>query len=539
VARTEVKSRVQVIRACSRTFVYDLGVRLFGLISCLGLAACAASIPRTVPRVVDGRVEDGPAVSPYAYEWFIEGERLAAQGRHDEAALAFEAAAAAPTGDVLLLMRLAEEYEMSGSSRRADRVLSVADRHYPTSPRVALAEGRIRLGRGNLEGAFDAFIEANRRAPQWAAPVVAMAEALASRGDAQRATAVLLEYLENSTPAQSDAALSELLSLARRHGDPETFARALEFAPGMTSETRSGRAAELALAAGQPALAARILGMERRTRHNTNLWLKALARSGDRAEAVRYLASDEAGRLASVEARAGELVQLGAGEQALGLLAAAEHSPNVQYTRGSALLYEGHYVEGAAALASVPSGTGAFESSRLALADCSAARGRRGAAIEALSLTPHDSLPVREKIAYLLVDSGELRTALRLFDPRQPDERAALASLFERIGRYEEAYAYYATVRVAPTSAPRLRARAAAEQLTAQGLRPSAIAILEQWASVAPEDLYSRVRLVDLLRADRRLDEARSRGWQALPMIDDPILRVRLMQLLGARAEGD
>ncbi|MGB5219821.1 MAG: hypothetical protein WBN60_02245, partial [Polyangiales bacterium] len=92
-----------------------------GSILLLGLVACASSVPRTVPRVVDGRIEDSPAVSPYAYEWFIQGELQAAKGLHDEAAIAFENAAAAPAGDVLLITRLAEEYEMSGAARRADR----------------------------------------------------------------------------------------------------------------------------------------------------------------------------------------------------------------------------------------------------------------------------------------------------------------------------------------------------------------------------------------------------------------------------------
>ena len=114
-ARTEVKSSVLVNRACGRTFVYDARVRVFALVALLGLSACASSIPRTVPRVVDGTVEEGPAISPYAYEWFIEGERLAAQGRHGEAAMAFESASAAPTGDVVLIMRLAEEYEITGA----------------------------------------------------------------------------------------------------------------------------------------------------------------------------------------------------------------------------------------------------------------------------------------------------------------------------------------------------------------------------------------------------------------------------------------
>ena len=119
-----------------------------GLIFLLGVAACASPTLRTVPRVVDGRVEHGSFVSPYAYEWFIEGEMSAVKGQHDEAAMAFEAATAAPANDVVLMTRLAEEYELSGASRRADRTLAVARRSYPESARVALAEGRIQRSRG-------------------------------------------------------------------------------------------------------------------------------------------------------------------------------------------------------------------------------------------------------------------------------------------------------------------------------------------------------------------------------------------------------
>ena len=43
---------------------YHCGVGRLGSILLLGLVACASSVPRTVPRVVEGRVERGPIVSP-------------------------------------------------------------------------------------------------------------------------------------------------------------------------------------------------------------------------------------------------------------------------------------------------------------------------------------------------------------------------------------------------------------------------------------------------------------------------------------------
>jgi thioredoxin-like negative regulator of GroEL len=505
----------------------------------LGLSACASSIPRTVPRFVDGEVEDGPAVSPYAYEWFIEGERLSAEGRHGEAAMAFEAAAAAPTGDVVLLMRLAEEYEITGASRRADRVLSVARRYYPQSPRIALAEGRILLLRDDVDGAFARFTEASRRAPGWAAPVVETAKALAARGRIERANAVLLAFLDDASEVQANLALDALLDLARRHGDPETLRRALDYAPTVRPEDRSARAARFALSTEQPALAARLAGPSPNTETLVELWLEALRRSGARDEAVDYWASPEAARIAPVEERAAKLVDLGDEESALRLLAAADRSPNVQLSRGAAMLAAGDYVASASELARVPWGASAYEASRLALVDCTEARRRPGAAAEALSLTPHGSLAVRTKLAHLLVDANELNAALRLFNPRESADRAVLATLFERVGRYDEAAAYYATVRVTTRSEPRLRARTAAEQLASQGLRESAIAVLERWSNTAPEDLYSRARLVELLREERRVDEARKRGREALPLITDPKLRAHVQRLVETRASRD
>jgi thioredoxin-like negative regulator of GroEL len=141
---------------------------------------------------------------------------------------------------------------------------------------------------------------------------------------------------------------------------------------------------------------------------------------------------------------------------------------------------------------------------------------------------------VRQALARFYVESGDLRAALRLFDPKKPRERAELARVFERAGQFEEAAAYYAAVTVTPSSAPRLRARASAEQLASRGLLQSAIAILEHWTDAAPEDLYSRVRLVELLVAEGRGAEAEAEGNRARLVVDDPGLRMHLDALLAA-----
>ena len=534
---SEVKPHVLVNRASENALDYDDAVGRLGWIGLLGLAACASSVPRTIPRVVDGRVEQGLAVSPYAYEWFIEGELQAAKGRHEEAAMALESATAAPAGDEFLLTRLAEEYEQSGENRRADRMLSLARRHYPRSARVALTEGRIEQGRGDSEAALDAFLEASERAPNWSAPVIAIAELLEGKGLTERATSLLEDFLETAHAELGSPARIALDALARRTGDTHALSHALSFDPWATAEDRAREAAELALQQARPALAARTLEETHQAPTNLPLWLRALRESGDATRAATFLMSPSAARAASVEERADMLVDLGEPTSALRLLAAAERSPRVQITRGNAFLTSGDYVRAANTLAEVPYGASTFEQSRLALADCASLLGRAGAGAEALSRTPYASLDVRKKLAEIYLAEGELRAALRLFDARRSTERAVLASLFEQAGRFEEAAAYYASVAVSSSNDSRVRARASAENLAMRGNRRSAIAILEQWANAAPTDFYARARLAELLRAERRSDEANSIARETLALTVDPRLRAHLQDFVDAAAQ--
>jgi len=129
-----------------------------------------------------------------------------------------------------------------------------------------------------------------------------------------------------------------------------------------------------------------------------------------------------------------------------------------------------------------------------------------------------------------------VRASLKLFDPKRPAERAVIAALFERAGRFEEAAAYYANIKSDPADEPGLRARASAEQLAAHGHRRSAIAILERWTALAPDDLYARVRLVELLQADNQVQTAENRGRRTLEVIGDPLLRAHLVDVLASPA---
>jgi tetratricopeptide (TPR) repeat protein len=485
-----------------------------------------------VPRVVDGQVEHGPFVSPYAYERFIEGEVSATKGRHDEAAMAFEAATAAPADDVVLMTRLAEEFELSGAARRADRALALARRAYPESARVALAEGRIQKHRGLDDAALSSFARASELEPTWSAPVIATAETLVATGRTERAKALLLEYTGRAWGAGSGHALRVLIDLARRLGDAETLERALQLDPSSTAEERRHTAGALALRAGQPALAVRLLAPTLDTPRNVVLWLRALIASGDSEEAAAFLASVDSERLGGVLDHVELLLQIGEADAALRMLDSETRAPRVDYLRGRALLGRGDYLGAAEALADVPLGTASFELSRLAFAECTVSQDRHGAAVEALSQAPHASLDVRRTLAEIYLDEGSLRAGLRLFDPKRPVERAALAQLFERAGRFEEAAAYYANVQVDADDAPQLRARASAEQLASHGHRRSAIAILERWTDLAPDDLYARVRLIELLQADDRAEAAEKRGRRTLQVVDDPVLLAHLIEVL-------
>lgn len=534
--RSEVNRRAVRDRAPEGRFHYHSGVGRLGLIFLLGVAACASPTLRTVPRLVDGQVEHGSFVSPYAYEWFIEGEMSAVKGQHDEAAMAFEAATAAPADDVMLLTRLAEEYELSGASRRADRTLAVARRFYPESARVALAEGRIQRSRGADREALSSFARASQLEPAWDAGVVAIAETLVATGHPQRAKAILLEYVATSLGTRSDQARRVLTDLARRMGDAETLQRAMSLDPSSTPTKRARAAGRLALEVDQPALAARILAEALDAPENIVLWVRALVESGARQEAAGFLATADSERLGGVREHVELLLEIGEVDAALRLLATAEPSPQVEYSKGRALLSRGDYIEAATVLADVPFGAASFEASRIALAECSISQYRQGAAAETLSQAPHESLAIRRMLAEIYLEAGDVRASLKLFDPKRPAERAVLAALFERAGRFEEAAAYYANIKTVSADEPRLRARASAEQLAAHGHPRSAIAILERWTALAPDDLYARVRLVELLQADNQVKTAENRGRRTLEVIGDPLLRARLVDVLASPA---
>ena len=49
---------------------------------------------------------------------------------------------------------------------------------------------------------------------------------------------------------------------------------------------------------------------------------------------------------------------------------------------------------------------------------------------------------------------------------------------------------------------------------------------------MAPNDLYARVRLIELLRAEDQGEAAEKRGRQTLQVVDDPVLLAHLIEIL-------
>ncbi|MGB5264977.1 MAG: hypothetical protein WBN30_00190, partial [Polyangiales bacterium] len=77
------------------------------------------------------------------------------------------------------------------------------------------------------------------------------------------------------------------------------------------------------------------------------------------------------------------------------------------------------------------------------------------------------------------------------------------------------------------------------ERLASQGNRRAAIAVLDRWTVAAPDDLYARVRLVELLAADEQVELARRRGRRALEVIDESRLREHLIAVLDRSADAE
>jgi tetratricopeptide (TPR) repeat protein len=77
--------------------------------------------------------------------------------------------------------------EVAGDRADADRWMAEAIRQGPSLPFAHTERGRIRLARGDIDGAIADFRESHRRGPRWADPLKYWGDALMAQGDASGA----------------------------------------------------------------------------------------------------------------------------------------------------------------------------------------------------------------------------------------------------------------------------------------------------------------------------------------------------------------
>jgi tetratricopeptide (TPR) repeat protein len=313
----------------------------------------------------------------------------------------------------------------------------------------------------------------------------------------------------------------------------------LRVAPARLGQVQ--RSARLALEHGHPQLAARLLEQLPDTERDPALTVRAFLAAGllDKVEGVLATAAPEAfgGRVDKAELwlEAGHPVR--AAE--LGRAAAiAEPSPRAWLVTGRAELARGRWSQAASQLARVPRGVRAYPRARLALAKALRAQALDTLAAEVLAraLRHTEEVALRTALAETRFGLGDLSAALGALGDggdASPRLSAARASLLERAGRLEAANRIYRRLAPHSESLPEsARARCKAERQLAKGKLQGAIGTLRKRAEQAPEDLASRVRLVELLVRAGDRTQARSRGDSLGPQLVRPAFRKRLQRAL-------
>lgn len=168
-------------------------------------------------------MQRGAFVPPHAYEAYIRGELLIAEGRHAEAAQQLELANTAPDEDAYLLSRLAYAQLLSGSRAEAARTLAYAGRLDRCSEAVWLMRGVLAEQAGELDQARGALEKATRCAPQSPSGELALAALLRDHGQPAAALDVLASAATRPYGAPAARALSSSLATA----DAPTFAHAM------------------------------------------------------------------------------------------------------------------------------------------------------------------------------------------------------------------------------------------------------------------------------------------------------------------------
>ncbi len=245
------RAQVRAGRACW------LGCLVAGsLLSVLGCGGTRG--PESIPRTLGGETQLGPFVKPSAYEAYVRGEILLAQGKYAEAAAHFAQSAAEPDDDAYLLARLAYAQARAGSPDAAARTLEEALEHDPCSEAVWLTRAELAELAGDRDGALFAYGRASECAPRSNKGAIGKARVLYRTGKPSEALEVLSPIKGPDTHATARLAFEAALQ-AR---DPAVLAHALEtwVAYEDPDEESLVRAAALALARGLPDLAQRLRG---------------------------------------------------------------------------------------------------------------------------------------------------------------------------------------------------------------------------------------------------------------------------------------
>lgn len=271
--------------------VVALAALTLGLLLGLPLAGCGGWGAYTIERTVGGEQRLGSFVAPHSYENFVLGELARERGAWAEAAQHYELARSGAEDDPLLIARLADVQDRQGDRVAAERTLAEGDRLDPESEAIAMIRGELAERHGESDAAITAYARAAALGEGDDAPVLALARVLRERGAAERADAVLEEWLE-ARPDGVGAARARL-ALALAQGDSRTAGlAALDLA--RISPAYAGEVAETAravLEGGHPLLAHRILVLLPESAVPPTLRLEVAIAAGALGEAEAILAT--------------------------------------------------------------------------------------------------------------------------------------------------------------------------------------------------------------------------------------------------------
>ncbi|MET0284461.1 MAG: hypothetical protein ABW352_08335 [Polyangiales bacterium] len=245
----------------------------------------------------------GAFVPPSAYEAYVRGELLLAEGKPAEAAAQLELATTAPEEDPYLLSRLAHAQLLAGRRKDAEQTLERAYALDRCNEQAWLMRGELAATRGDDDSARAAFAKASACAPGSDEGVLALSALLADRGDLAGSLDVLVDANERG---------QRLLTRSLSDADPLLFTHAVAT---LTRGDAIERAIALALERGMPLLALR-LREQHGARLKPQLEAQVLLANGMRAELAALLAQHDARELGGAARTATLALAAGAHERA-------------------------------------------------------------------------------------------------------------------------------------------------------------------------------------------------------------------------------